>query len=150
MKPLRIVLPVVVACAVLLLVLARLGASGDAEAFRLGRDALRREMLERAAVARGLSGPQGMEEAAAVMRWWFEGVVALHKLHPKQPLGPDRAGGGKDAKGGDDVEWRRYADERLAALRAGYAPPLGGADSGLRLDVLSIQPGEHPQSRERA
>jgi hypothetical protein len=147
MKALKVVVPIVAAGAVLLVVVARMGGARDSEAYRLERDALRREMLERSVVARGLSGPQGAEEARAVVRWWTDSVTSLHNRHPKQRDAQERPRGGA-AK--NDAEWRQYADERLADLRAGYAPALSASDAGLRLDVLSVKPGENPQTHERA
>jgi hypothetical protein len=145
MKALRVLIPVLLAGVVLLVVIGKLGSAREEEAFRLERDGLRREMLERSAVARGLSGPQGAEEARAVVRWWTDAVTSLHNRHPKQRAEAPRAGKEKD-----DAEWRRYAEERLADLRAGYAPLLSGSEAGLRLDLLSVRAGEHPQTHERA
>lgn len=151
MKALRVLVPIVLAGVVVVLGIAQLRSRGKAEAFRLEREALGREMVERSAVARGAAGPQGAEEARAVVRWWMEGVAALKNRYPKQAAAPDRPRPGAKQKDKDPEEaWRRYVDERLDALRAGYAPALSGADQGLRLDVLSIRGGEHPDTHERA
>jgi hypothetical protein len=148
MKPLRVILPVALAGAVVLFVMARLSRGGEMEAYRLEREALRREAVERAAVARGLSGPGGAEEAQAVVRWWFDAAAALKNRHPEAARA-DAPRPAKDPKGAE-AAYRAYAAERLDALRAGYAPLLSAADQGLRLDVLALQPGEHPETRERA
>ncbi len=149
MKALRVVLPVVIAGVLLVLVLSRVSASNDAAAYRLEREALRREMVERCSVARGVSGAAGSEEARAVMRWWFDAMAALRNRHPRSAASvPDAPGRGKEK---DEAEaFRRYAVERAEALRAGYAPTLSGVDAGLRLDILGVQPGEHPETHERA
>jgi hypothetical protein len=154
MKPLRVVLPVAIAGALLVLVIARVSAANDAAAYRLELEALRREMTERCTVARGASGTAGAEEARAVMRWWFDSVAALRNRHPKparEALRPPQAKEAAAEKAKDDAAaFTRYAAERLEAIRAGYAPSLSGSEAGLRLDVLGIQPGEHPETHERA
>ncbi len=154
MKSLRVLVPVVLAGMVVVLGISQLSSRGKAEAFRLEREALRREMVERATVARGLSGPQGVEEARAAVRWWIESVAALRNRFPKQGAAPARPrAAGKEAAGKEkdpEEAWRRYADERLEALRAGYAPSLSAVDQGLRLDVLAVRAGEHPDTHERA
>jgi hypothetical protein len=153
MKPLRIVLPIVVAGIVVLVGIQQLLGRGDAEAFRLDREALRREMIERAVVPRGSGGPQGVEEARTVVRWWLDASTALRNRFPKQARAaeaPRAAGKEKDRDKEREAEaWRAYAKERLEALRAGYAPTLSAVDQGLRLDVLAIRPGEHPDTHER-
>jgi hypothetical protein len=151
MKPLRVILPVALAGVVVLVVMASLSRGAEADAFRLEREALRREAVERAAVARGLSGPAGVEEANAVVRWWLDAVSALRNRHPRaaEAEAPRPAKERHPDKGGAEEAYRAYAAERLDALRAGYAPVLSAADQGLRLDVLAIAPGEHPDTHER-
>ena len=160
MKSLRVLLPVVLAGLLLLFLLARLTGGGEAEAYRLEREALRREMIERSTVARGLSGPAGVEEAQGVLRWWIETNAALRNRYPRQaapapePRGDKdrkaKAGGGAEkAGGGAEEAFRTYAAERAEALRAGYAPALSAAEQGLRLDLLAVRAGEHPDTHER-
>jgi len=151
MKALRVILPVALAGVVVLLVMARLSRSADAEAFRVEREALRREAVERAAVARGLGGPAGAEEAQALVRWWLDAVAALRNRHPRaaESEAPRPAKERRQEKAGAEEAYRAYAAERLDALRAGYAPVLSAADQGLRLDVLGIRAGEHPDTHER-
>ncbi|GEJ57463.1 hypothetical protein [Anaeromyxobacter diazotrophicus] len=152
MKPLRVILPVVLVGVVVLLVLSRLSRGAEADALRVEREALRREAVERGAVARGLSGPAGVEEAQAVVRWWLDAVAALRNRHPgaaaAEAPAPSKAR--QPEKASAEAAYRAYAAERLDALRAGYAPLLSAADQGLRLDVLAIGPGEHPDTHERA
>ncbi len=157
MKALRIVLPIVVAGAVVLAVLARLAARSDEEAYRQRRDALRLEMVERAVVARGAGGPAGVEEARAILRWWDEATGALRKRFPGPAARQDerqvpgaRGERSRGAAAQDAATWSRYARECLTAVRGAYAPVASGVDQGLRLDVLSIRPGVHPDTHERA
>ena len=151
MKALRVLVPIVLAGVVVMVGIAQLTARGRTEAFRSEREALRREMVERAAVARGLPGAQGVEEARAVVRWWLDAMAALRNRFPKQSAASEPPRKEKDAKGKDDEgAWRRYADERLDVLRAGYAPTVSAVDQGLRLDVLALRGGEHPETHDRA
>ncbi len=150
MKAFRVLLPLVLAGVVVLFAVSQFQARGAAEKFRLEREALRREMVERAAVARGLGGPQGVDEARAVVRWWLDNMVSLRNRFPKQAAAPERAGATVKEKDATAEAWRRYADDRLEALRAGYAPVLSAVDQGLRLDVLAVRAGEHPETHERA
>lgn len=152
MKALRVVLPVVLAGVVVLLVMARLSRGAEADVLRIEREALRREAVERAAVARGLSGPAGVEEAQAVVRWWLEASAALRNRHPRlaESATPPPAKDRKSEKASAEEAFRAYAAERLDALRAGYSPVLSAAEQGLRLDVLAIRAGEHPDTHDRA
>jgi hypothetical protein len=148
MKALRVVLPLALGAAVLFLAVSRLGARGGAEAYVVERQALQREMLERSAVARGLAGAPGAEEARDVVRWWVDSFAALKERHPGAQASERPASSSE--KKGDEAEFRHYAQERLDALRAGYAPVLSASEQGMRLDLLSLRPAEHPQSRARA
>jgi hypothetical protein len=154
MKALRVVLPVVLVGVVALFLLSRMSGRGGAEAFRVERETLRREAVERSVVARGLAGPAGVEEARAVVRWWLDGVTALRNKHPGEfPAAP----ASKDAKkkdeakkeGGAEESFRAYAAERLERLRGGYSPALSAVDQGLRLDLLSVAAAENPDTHER-
>lgn len=153
MKALRVLVPVMLAGLLLMYLLARMTGGGEAEAYRLDRESLRREVVERSAVARGLSGPAGVEEAQGVLRWWFEATAALRNRYPRQAAPTSEQRGEKDhkAKGGGGAEeaFRAYAAERAEALRAGYSPALSAAEQGLRLDILALRAGEHPDTHER-
>jgi hypothetical protein len=152
MKAFRVLLPFVLAGIVIVFGISQYAARGAAETFRLEREALRREAVERAAVARGVGGPQGVEEARAVVRWWQDSMASLRNRYPKQAAVPEQAGAaGKDKDKDAAAEaWRRYTQDRLEALRTGYAPALSAVDQGLRLDVLAVRSGEHPETHERA
>ncbi|HTT70429.1 MAG TPA: hypothetical protein VMG32_04330 [Anaeromyxobacteraceae bacterium] len=150
MKALRLLVPIVIVGVVLLIAIAQIARRSEAEAIRLARVELRREMLERATVARGAPGPSGAEEARAALRWWFEAVDGLKMRFPRAALEGSalKVVAGKGGEGEAEA-WRAYAMERLAALRAGYTPLLSAVEEGLRLDVLSVSPGENPETHER-
>ena len=116
MKPIRLVLPLLLAGAVILVVIGRLGGRGNIETYLLEREALQREMLERSAVARGLAGGTGVEEAREVVRWWMDGMSALRQRHPraKSDRPASRDGGAADA-----ADFERYARERVKCCRRG-------------------------------
>lgn len=145
MRALRVVLPLVVVGAVMLVAVGSVAGNSKQAAFRIQREALRREWVDRSAVARGAAGAPGAEEARAVVAWWFEAWNGLRVRYSGQAAKaePARRGGGRED------EWYRYAEDRVAALRAGYAPIASGVEQGQRLDVLGVQPGEQPDSHER-
>jgi len=153
MKAFRVLVPVMLAGLLLLYILARVTGGGEAEAYRLDREALRREVVERSAVSRGLSGPAGVEEAQGVLRWWLEANAALRNRYPRQAGPASEQRGDKNRKaqgaGGAEEAFRSYAAERAEALRAGYAPALSASEQGLRLDLLALRAGEHPDTHER-
>ena len=150
MKALRVLLPIVVGGVIILLGVSRITSGREGDAFRREREALRREMVEREAVARGLGGPPGVDEATAVVRWWLDGVTTLRNRFPKQAAEPARAASATAGqKAGDLASWQQYAAERLDVLRAGYVPAMSAVDQGLRLDVLAVRAGEHPESHQR-
>jgi hypothetical protein len=147
MKALRILVPLVLAGVIVLVVTSRLGESSRAEGYRFQREALRREAVERATVARGVAGPAGIEEARAMLRWWFESAGALRERFPAAAKEEQSRLRGKDVN--KEEAWFRYADERLQHLERGYSPVASAAERGMRLDVLAVSAGEHPDSHER-
>ena len=149
MKAFRVLLPFVLAGIVIVFGISQYSARGAAETFRIEREALRREAVERGGVARGLGGSQGAEEARAVVRWWQDSMASLRNRFPKQAAAPERAGAAVKDKDAAAEAWRHYTQDRLEALRAGYAPALSAVDQGLRLDVLTVRSGEHPETHER-
>ena len=166
MKAIRVVAPLVLAGVIVLVVTMRMAARSELETYRLQREALRLEMVERSVVARGAAGPAGLEEARAVLRWWDDASASLRRRFPgparasaparpaasrADPKGGRRAAQGTEGQGmADPGAWFAYADERAEALRAGYAPVLSGTDQGLRIDLLAVRAGEHPDTHERA
>jgi hypothetical protein len=149
MKPIRLVVPLVLAGAVVLVAVGRLGGRGSIESYLLEREALQREMLERSSVARGLAGGPGAEEAREVVRWWTDAMAALRQRHPRARAAPERSAA-RDGGAADAADFEQYARDRVELLRAGYAPLLSASDQGMRLDVLAIRAGEHPQTKARA
>ncbi len=121
---------------------------------RLERAQLKREFLERGSVGRQLPPARAREwrdEARALVRWYFDELAAVKARHPGERR-PGAAPQEKDPKRRADLdEWRRYAAEREALLRDGrYEPLVSGADQGLHLDVLSVEPAQNPAGGERA
>ena len=155
MKALRVVVPVVIGLVLVLAITTRIVRQSDAHEYFAQHEAIRREMADRSAVARGVAGPAGIEEARAVLRWWTESLAELRKRHPR-PSSRDeraieqRAHAARVTLGDDAAPGFRYADGRVAVLRQGYSPVLTAADQGVRLDILAIAAGEHPDTHERA
>lgn len=131
--------------------------SGRTDAFeaRLERARLKREFVERAGVARALPSTPPDEwraEAAALVRWYVEGMSTIRNRHPKEPARPSAVAAAEAerklaAKDRDLLlDFQRYADDRFELLRgARYAPVASAVAEGLRLDLLSIQPGPSPE-----
>jgi hypothetical protein len=99
-----------------------------------------------------------VDEAQGVLRWWVEASTALRNRYPHQaaaaaprPAKPAEKGAARAraAGAGADEAFRAYAAERADLLRGGYAPALSASDQGLRLDVLAVRTGEHPDTHER-
>lgn len=130
-------------------------ARGDAFEARLERARLKREFAERSALARALPAQpidEWRAEAASLVRWYVEGVGAIRNRHPGEPPRPtalEAAEGEKKLAEKDRAtlkDFQKYADERWELLRgARYAPLASAVADGLRLDLLSIQPGPSPE-----
>jgi len=155
MKPLRVLLPLAVLAVAGGFLYSTLRSRSAADAFRLERAQLKRELVERASVLRQLPASrarEAREEARALLRWYFDELSAMRGRHPSYR--PEPQGDRLRAKEGDREgaqEWQRYAEERFRALREGtYDPVLTSADQGLRLDLLAVEAGENPATRERA
>jgi hypothetical protein len=127
---------------------------GDAFEARLERARLKREFAERSALARALP-PQPVDdwraESASLIRWYVEGLAAIRNRHPGEPARPtalEAAEAEKKVAEKDRAtikDFQKYADERFEVLRgARYAPLASAVAEGLRLDLLSIQPGPSP------
>jgi hypothetical protein len=131
-------------------------ARGEAAAARLERSRIKREFSERAALGRTLPAePPDLwrEEAAALLRGYLDAVAAVRNRYPGEPARPSAlqaAEGEKrklDEKGRATLaDFQKYADDRFALLRgARYAPVASAVAEGLRLDLISIQPGPSPE-----
>jgi hypothetical protein len=161
MRPLlRVAIPLALAATALFLLWRTFHARNDALALRVERARIKRELVERAVVARSLAAErprEAAEEGRTLLRWYFEELQAAGNRHPGVRLdGAPATPPAQRAKATEEErqaleEFRRYADERLQALRAGRHDPLfvTGA-AGLRLDVLSIQAGKNPAGGQPA
>jgi hypothetical protein len=130
-------------------------AAADGAEARLDRARLKREFAERSAMARTLPAQPAdawREEAGALIRGYLEAMTASRNRHPAEPARPtalQAAEGEKkqlDAKAKATLaEFQKYADDRFALLKAGkYAPIASAVSEGLRLDLLAVQSGPHP------
>lgn len=130
-------------------------ARGDAFDARLERARLKREFSERSALARALPAQpidEWRAESAALIRWYVEGLAAIRNRHPGEPPRPtalEAAEAEKKVAEKDRAtlkDFQKYADERFELLRgARYAPLASAVGEGLRLDLLTIQPGPSPE-----
>jgi hypothetical protein len=128
----------------------------EAAEARLERARLKRDFGERAQAAKALPADRLSEwqaEVAALARWYFDELTAIRNRHPGEP---PRATGlqtaeserkGKLTKEEREViqDFQGYADGRLKLLREGrYVPAASALADGLRLDLLSVEPGAAP------
>jgi len=130
-------------------------ARGDAFEARLERARVKREFAERSALARALPAQpldDWRAESASLLRWYVEGVSAVRNRHPGEPPRPtalEVAEAEKKVAEKDRAtlkDFQKYADERWELLRgARYAPIASAVADGLRLDLLSVQPGPSPE-----
>jgi hypothetical protein len=138
-----------------ILLLNAWSARGDAYEARLERSRLKREFAERSALARALPAEpidEWRAESAALIRWYVEGLAGIRNRHPGEPPRPtalaaaeaDKKSAEKDR--GTLKDFQKYADDRFELLRgARYAPLASAVAEGLRLDLLTIQPGPSPE-----
>jgi len=158
MRPLlRVALPLALAAAAIFLLWRNFHARNEALALRAERTRVKRELVERAVVARALATDrprEAAEEGRALLRWYFEELQAAGNRHPGiqvdgslAALLASRPKATEEERRSLEEFWR-YADERLQALRAGRHDPLFVAGAaGLRLDVLAIQAGKGPSGQ---
>ncbi len=153
MKPaLRVLVTLAVALAAGALLLTTWRARSDAAEARLERAQLRRELLERGAVARQLPSDRAKDwrdEARALLRWYFDELAKVRSRHPREKRAAPEED--RDPKRRAELaEWRRYAEERERTMREGkYEPVLSAADQGLHLDLLALEPAPNPVTGER-
>ena len=151
---LLVALPAGLAIVGAILLLQAWSARGDAFEARLERCRLKREFAERSALARVLPA-QPIEawraESAALLRWYVEGLAAIRNRHPGEPARPTALAAAEAEKKLPEkdratlLDFQRYADERYELLRgARYAPLASAVAEGLRLDLLTVQPGPSP------
>jgi hypothetical protein len=123
---------------------------------RLERARLRREFVEKSAVAWAMAAqpPEPWrEESAALLRQYLDAGAALRNRFPREPPRPaagEHPGEEKKGKVSDKdraaiAEFQQYADGRVALVKSGrYAPVVSAVAEGLRLDILAVQPGPNP------
>lgn len=156
---LRVLIPLVLAAAALLALWSSFRTRTEALSLRAERTRVKREMVERAVVARALAADrqkEAAEESRALLRWYAEEIQAVGNRHPRQRREPSLAAvleqrpQATAAERETLTEFFQYATERWQSLRAGRHDPLQVAGAnGLRLDVLAIQAGQNPATKER-
>jgi hypothetical protein len=130
-------------------------ARGEANEARVERARLKRDFVERAAIARTIPPdrlPEWRDEATALARWYFDGLSAIRNRYPSEPARPSglAASDGEKKLAEKDratlEEWQKLADDRFAVLASGrYVPLASAAAEGLRLDLLAIEAGASPE-----
>ena len=156
---LRVLVPLLLAGAALLALWTSSRARTEALSLRAERARVKREFVERALVARALAADrpkEAAEESRALLRWYAEELQVAHNRHPRQPRETTLAALQEQrpkataAERETLAEFFQYAADRWQGLRAGRLDPLQVAGaSGLRLDVLAVQAGQNPASKER-
>jgi hypothetical protein len=138
-----------------LAVLSSARTRDDAAESRAERARLKREYEERAALARALP-PEALtdwrDEVNALGRAYFQAVADVKNRYPHAPAAPTALAAAEAEKKPPSAkerevlqDFQKYADGRLALLTGGAYAPLGSAVAGgLRLDVLSVEPGASP------
>lgn len=130
-------------------------ARGEAFEARLERARVKREFVERAAVARAMptQPPEAWrQEAPALLRQYLDATAAIRNRFPREPPRPAAAAGGEEKRGkladkdcAAIAEFQQYADGRVALVKSGrYAPVVSAVASGLRLDILAVESGPNP------
>jgi hypothetical protein len=156
-KLLVVALPAGLAILAAALVLSTLRSRGEAFDARLERARVKREFVERAALARALPVDRPAEwqaEVAALARGYFEELAALRNRYPGAPAAPKALAAAEEEKKGKlsdkdraaIQDFQKYADGRIALLRdGGYAPVASAAAAGLRLDLVAVGSGPSPE-----
>jgi hypothetical protein len=134
-----------------------LRARADAADARAERLRLEREFDEKAALLRALPADRPQEwrdDVNVLLRAHFQALAEVRNRYPKAPAAPSALAAAEgDRKGGKlpDKEravledFQKFADGRFALLTGGaYAPAASAVAGGLRLDVLSVEPGASP------
>ena len=153
-KLLTVALPAALAIAAAVLVMNAFRSRADAAEAALERARLKRDFVERAALAEGIPADQPAawrDEVLAITRWYFDELTEIRNRHPgaaSRPAG-DAAEDHRKLSAKDRAtleEFQKYADGRYALLREGrYAAPWSAASGGLRLDVLDVKPAPSPE-----
>jgi len=156
---LRVLVPLLLAAAALLALWTSCRARTEALSQKAERARVKREFVERALVARALAAErqkEAAEESRSLLRWYAEEIQAVHNRHPRERREPSLAAlleqrpKATAAERETLSEFFQYAADRWQGLRAGRHDPLQVAGAaGLRLDLLAVQAGQNPATRER-
>ena len=153
---LLVALPAGLAVLAAVLLSSAFRSRGETNEARLERARLKRDFVERAAVARTLPPdrlPDWQAEVSALSRWYFEELRAIANRHPGEaprPTGVEAAEaeqkkGLKPDQREQLEDFQAFAESRLALLRDGaYAPVVSAAAEGLRLDLVLVESGPSP------
>ncbi|HET8542525.1 MAG TPA: hypothetical protein VFL83_21805 [Anaeromyxobacter sp.] len=127
---------------------------------RLERARLKRDFTERAQAAKSVAPERPAEwqaEVAALSRWYFDELQGIRNRHPGEPARPtgvqaaeqEHKGKLKSEQREQLEDFQTYADSRFALLREGkYGVVASAAAEGLRLDLLSVEPGKSPEGAQ--
>jgi hypothetical protein len=155
-KLLAVALPVGLAVVAGIVLFGRARDQAEIAEARLERARLKRDFTERAQAARALPPDQLAEwqaEVAALSRWYFDELGAIRNRHPGEPPRPTGVEAAEDEKKGKlkteereaIADFQAYAESRLQLLREGrYAPVASAFADGLRLDLVTVEPGPAP------
>jgi hypothetical protein len=155
-KLLFVVLPLGLALLAGILITSAFHDRGEAAEVRAERLRFKREFDERAALARAIAPDRlqdWREESNALLRGYFQAVAELRNRFPRAPAAPTALEAARAERKGDLPEkdratledFQKYADARLALLQGGaYTPGVSAVSGGLRLDLLTIEPGASP------
>lgn len=155
-KVLAVALPAALAVLALATFLTASRTREQTEGAARERARLKREFVERAALARGLdpADPAAWQaEVKALSRWYLGQVADVRARFPGAPPAPPALDAAK-AERGDKLtdkerdaiaDFEKYAQGRFALLQGGtYAPAASAVDQGLRLDLVAIETGASP------
>ena len=155
-KVFLLALPLALALLGGVMLMSHLQAREDAFESRAERLRLKREFDERAALLRALpaeSAQEWRDEVNVLLRGYLQAVSEVRNRYPRAPAPPsalqaaraDRKGKLTEKDRAAIEDFQKYADSRMAILSGGaYAPIASAPAGGLRLDVLTVEPGASP------
>ncbi len=156
-KLLLVALPAGLAVLAAVLLVSSLRSRSESADARLERSRLKRDFAERAALAKAMPVAPPAEwqaEVSALSRWYFDELAAIRNRYPREvprAIGAEaaeqeRKGKLKKEERAALEDFQKYADSRLATLREGrYSVLASAAAEGLRLDVMTVEPGSAPE-----
>ena len=155
-KLLLVALPVGLAVLAATLLFTFTRSAGETSDARLARARLKRDFGERAGAIRAMPPerlPEWQAEVAALSRWYFEELGAIRNRFPGEAVRKTGVQAAEEEKKGKLkkeerdalADFQAYADGRFALLReAKYAPVASAVAEGLRLDLVTVEPGPAP------